>query len=68
VLFRTKAPELAVGVDNFRDVKVPKVVSASSIDIPHTKGANPSAIALDFRALKRTGDDLFEVTETTLVA
>lgn len=65
LLFRTRAPESAPGDIDYRDIQVPKVVSASSIDVPHQKGANPSALALDFRALKVTGSPLFTVVETT---
>ena len=65
LLFRTRAPESSPGAIDYRDIQVPKAVSASSVDIPHQKGANPSVIAVDFRLLKRTGEDLFTVIETT---
>ena len=61
VLFRTAAP----GTAKIRDIYVPFVISMSSVDIPHTKGANPSVVAIDMRALKVTGDDLFTIVETT---
>lgn len=64
-LFRTKAPESAPGNTDWRDVKVPRVLSVSSLDIPHTKGANPSAVALDFRAIKDSASAIFTTTETT---
>jgi hypothetical protein len=64
-LFRTAAPESAPGASDVRDVQVPKVLSVSSLDIPHTKGANPSSVALDFRAIKTTGVDIFTAVETT---
>lgn len=65
LLFRTKAPESAPAAVDTRDTQVPKAVSASSVDIPHTKGANPSVVAVDFRILKKTGSDLFTIIETT---
>ncbi len=64
-LFRTKAPESSPGATDTRDVQIARVLSVSSLDIPHTKGANPSAVALDFRAIKESGSDIFEIVETT---
>ncbi len=59
LLFRTKAP----GTAKTRDVYVPHAISMSSVDVPHTKGANPSVVALDFRAIKVSGTDIFDVTD-----
>lgn len=61
VLFRTKAP----GSGLVRDVQIPRVLSVSSLDIPHAKGATPSSLAIDVRALKQAGVDSFEVVELT---
>jgi hypothetical protein len=61
VLFRTKAP----GTDKVRDIQIPRLISVSSLDVPHTKGANPSALAIDVRALKESGVDVFTAVELT---
>lgn len=61
VLFRTKAP----GTGKVRDIQVPRVISVSSLDIPHMKGSSPSSVAIDVRALKETGSDTFSVYEMT---
>jgi hypothetical protein len=65
LLFRGNAPELTPGVYGVRDVYVPRAISASSVDMAHTKGANPSMIALDFRFIKEDATDLFTIKETT---
>lgn len=65
LLFRGNAPEISAGVYGVRDAYVPRAVSASSVDMPHTKGANPSSIAMDFRFVKETGEPLFTIVETT---
>lgn len=61
VLFRTKAP----GTDLVRDVQIARVISMSSLDIPHAKGATPSSVAIDVRALKSAGVSAFEIVELT---
>lgn len=61
VLFRTAAP----GTGKVRDIRIPKLISVSSLDIPHTKGASPSSIAIDVRAMKDAGVDVFSVYEMT---
>ena len=66
LLFRGNAPEIAAGVYGVRDVLVPRAVSASSVDMPHTKGASPSSIAMDFRFVKEEAEPLFTATETTV--
>ena len=61
VLFRTKAP----GTGLTRDVQIARVISVSSLDIPHAKGATPSSVAVDVRALKSSGVNAFEIVELT---
>lgn len=61
VLFRTKAP----GTDKVRDIRVPRLISVSSLDVPHAKGATPSSLAIDVRALKESGVDVFTAVELT---
>jgi hypothetical protein len=61
VLFRTKAP----GTGKVRDIQIPRLISVSSLDIPHTKGASPSSVAIDVRALKESGVDVFSIYEMT---
>lgn len=63
MLFRTTGISSSGGLA--RDIFIPRVVSVSSLDIPHTKGANPSAVALDIQAIKKTGSDLFTIVELT---
>lgn len=65
VLFRTKAPESSPGATDTRDITISKAISVSSVDISHTKGATPSMVAVDLRALKKTGVDTFNIVETT---
>jgi len=49
-------------VSRVRDFYIPKCISIASVDIPHTKGANPSLVAIDLQAVKPSGD-IFEVYE-----
>ncbi len=63
VLFRTWAPGGAN--DKVRDIYIPRVLSVSSLDISHMKGASPSSLAVDVRALKSTGVDIFTIVEMT---
>lgn len=49
-----------------RHTYIPYVISAAEVEIPHTKGANPSLMGIDLRAIKGTGaafrmDEQFEV-------
>ena len=47
---------------NVRDFYVPKCISIATLDVQHTKGANPSMAALELQAVKPAGD-IFEVVE-----
>lgn len=70
VLFRTKAPGVNVetGETNIRDIWIPQVISIASADIPHNKGAdNPSLVAVELRALKMTGQNVFDIFEQRTV-
>lgn len=60
VLFRGKAPG---GFD--RDIQMPHVVSAAAVELAHRKAPDKSQIAMDFRVLKETGDDIFTIIEVT---
>lgn len=62
VLFRTTGPATGGLV---RDIFIPRVISVSSVDIPHTKGANASSVGIDVRAVKKSGSDLFTINELT---
>ncbi len=64
VLFRvaTEGTNVGTGESRVRDFYIPKAISISSADVAHTKGANPSLLALDLRAIKGDGD-IFEVYE-----
>lgn len=64
VLFRVEAEGTNEGSleSNVRDFYVPKCISIASLDVPHTKGANPSLAALELQAVKPAGD-IFEVVE-----
>lgn len=64
LLFRGKAPPLA-GVAKTREVWVPHVVSAAAIEMASKKAPDKSQIAMDFRALKITPDELFVVRDLT---
>lgn len=65
-LFRTKAPLVGdiSAEQNIRDIYIPQVISITTADIPHNKGAdNPSLVAVELRGLKMTGLDVFEISE-----
>lgn len=57
-LFRTTAPSGLA-----RDIWIPRAISVSSADVPHTKGANPSLLGIDLQAVKVTGSPIFEIKE-----
>lgn len=42
---------------------VPFVISAAEAEIPHTKGANPSLLGIDLRAIKGPGVDIIRIDE-----
>lgn len=46
-----------------RQTYVPYVVSVAELEIPHTKGANPSLMGVELRAIKGSGSDLFRIDE-----
>ena len=46
-----------------RATYVPWVVSVAEVEIPHTKGANPSLLGVDLRAIKGTGSDIIRIDE-----
>lgn len=48
---------------NIRMTYVPFVVSVSEVEVPHTKGANPSLLGIDLRAIKGTGADIIRIDE-----
>lgn len=64
VLFRVEAEgtNYESGVSRVRDFYIPKAISIAALDVPHTKGANPSLVAIDLQAIKPSGD-IFEVYE-----
>lgn len=64
VLFRVEAEGTNEGTtkSRVRDFYIPKCISIATADIQHTKGANPSLVALDLQAVKPAGD-IFEVYE-----
>lgn len=59
-LMRTRAPSGFV-----RDTRVTRAISVSSVDIPHNKGANPSLVAVDMRAMKEGANPIFDIVEVT---
>jgi hypothetical protein len=69
VLFRvlTEGTNEESGEQNVRDFYVPKCISIATLDVAHTKGANPSMAALDLQAVKPSGD-IFETYEQALAA
>ena len=64
-LFRTETAGTNEGTTEarVRDFYVPYVVSMAKLDVPHNKGANPSLVALELKAFKTTGSDVFETYE-----
>ena len=42
---------------------VPYIISVAEVEIPHTKGANPSLMGVDLRAIKGTGSDIVRIDE-----
>jgi hypothetical protein len=64
VVFRVEAEGTNLGttVSRVRDFYIPKCISIAAMDTQHTKGANPSLVAIDLQAVKPAGD-IFEVYE-----
>lgn len=64
VLFRVETEGTNEGslVSNVRDFYIPKCISIATLDVQHTKGANPSMAAIEIQAVKPAGD-IFEVVE-----
>jgi len=48
---------------NIRDFYIPFVVSVAEVEVPHTKGANPSLLGVDLQAIKGTGTDIIRIDE-----
>ncbi len=46
-----------------RHIYLPYVVSAAEIEVPHTKGSNPSLMGVELRAYKGTGADIMRIDE-----
>lgn len=44
------------GEECIRHTYVPYIISVAEVEINHTKGANPSLMGVDLRAIKQTGD------------
>ena len=65
VLFRVEAEGTNEGttVSRVRDFYVPKCISIAAMDAAHTKGANPSLVAVDLQAIKPSAGDIFETVE-----
>ena len=54
VLFRVEAEGTNedTGVTRVRDFYIPRAISIAAMDVAHTKGANPSLVAIDLQAIK----------------
>ena len=65
VLFRVEGEgtNYETGVSRVRDFYVPKCISIAAMDVAHTKGANPSLVAIDLQAIKPSAGDIFETVE-----
>lgn len=48
-----------------RDWKFPRALSVASVEVPHNKAPNVSAIAMDFEVVVPTAGGLFTVVEST---
>jgi hypothetical protein len=46
-----------------RHIYIPYVVSVAEVEVPHTKGANPSLLGVDLQAIKGTGSDIIKIDE-----
>jgi len=46
-----------------RHLYIPYVVSVAEVEVPHTKGANPSLLGVDLQAIKGTGSDIIRIDE-----
>lgn len=64
VLFRVEAEgtNYESGESRIRDFYIPKAISIAAADVQHTKGANPSLLAIDLQAIKGA-TDIFETYE-----
>ena len=61
LLLRVKAP----GTNKNRDIQIPTIVSVAAIELGHRKAPDKSLVAMDFRALKVTGSNIFEILDAT---
>lgn len=46
-----------------RHIYIPFVVSVAEVEVPHTKGANPSLMGVDLQAIKGTGSVIIQIDE-----
>lgn len=51
-----------------RHTYMPYVISVAELDVPHTKGANPSLMGIDLQAIKGAGADILRIDEQLEVA
>lgn len=46
-----------------RHIYIPYVVSVAEVEVPHTKGANPSLLGVDLQGIKGAGNDIITINE-----
>jgi hypothetical protein len=63
VLFRGKAPRIGTA-DNVRDVQMSHAIAVGAVEYASKKAPDKSLIAIDFRVIKVTGDEIFEIVDT----
>ena len=70
VLFITQKNDQNIisGEECIRHTYIPYVISVAELDVPHTKGANPSLMGIDLQAIKGTGADILRIDEQLEVA
>lgn len=61
LLLRVKAP----GTGKTRDIQIAHVVSVAAIEMAHKKAPDKTLVGMDFRALKVTGSNIFEIVDLT---
>lgn len=64
VLLRVSAPTVA-GAAKVRDIKIPRAIPVSAVELSYKKAPDKASIAVDFRVVKEAGVALFTIVDLT---
>lgn len=68
-LFITQKNDANVGTSEncIRHTYLPYIVSVAELDVPHTKGSNPSLMGIDLKGIKASGAEVLRIDEQFFV-